>query len=268
MIEVLLTFSAPVAVATRSSAGGAWRFWAQMRACASSRCSGACTGNGFGAIIDATEDHFAGGSLVDGSDQDIDGAIDEAASAIDHDHGAVVEIGHALCGFLAFPEDKDAHRFAGENGWLEGVGKFIDIENGEALHARDFVQIEIVGNNFGVKTARDIDKFLIDGNNSRDVFFQDAHFEARHFLHALQDFQATTAALALERVGGIGDKLQFVENETWNAESAIEKMSFADVGDTTVDEYAGVEKFQRRIGRNQGFCACRDWNSGKRKATA
>src|SRR5215471_18914697 len=40
----------------------------------------------FGTIFHAAEDHFAGGSLVCGSHEDIDGAIDEAPGAIDDDH--------------------------------------------------------------------------------------------------------------------------------------------------------------------------------------
>ena len=65
-------------------------------------------------------------------------------------------------------------------------------------------------------------------------------------METLEDFKAAAAALALERIGGIGDQLKFVEDETGNAERAIEEMGFADFGDATVNEDAGVDKFQPR----------------------
>ena len=65
-------------------------------------------------------------------------------------------------------------------------------------------------------------------------------------MEALEYLKAAAAALALERIGGIGDQLKFVEDETGNAERAIEEMGFADFGDATVNEDAGVEKFQGR----------------------
>jgi hypothetical protein len=73
-------------------------------------------------------------------------------------------------------------------------------------------------------------------------------------LEALEDFKAAAATLALERIGRIGDQLKFVEDETGNAERAIEEVGFADFGDATVNEDAGVEKFQgrqRALGRNR-----------------
>src|SRR5258707_4564950 len=63
----------------------------------------------FGAFIEAAEDHFAGRSLVDGGDQDVHGFVDEAASAVDHDHGALLEGGGALIDFLALPKGGNAH---------------------------------------------------------------------------------------------------------------------------------------------------------------
>src|SRR5215831_14622376 len=60
-------------------------------------------GGGVGAIVEAAENHFAGGGLVHRRDEDVDTAIDGTASTIDDDHRAIVEVGDALVGFLPFP---------------------------------------------------------------------------------------------------------------------------------------------------------------------
>src|SRR5215469_14196922 len=59
-------------------------------------------GTGIGAGVDTAEDHLASRSLVDRGDQDVYGFVDEAASAIDDDHGAVLQISDTLSRFLAF----------------------------------------------------------------------------------------------------------------------------------------------------------------------
>jgi hypothetical protein len=83
-------------------------------------------------------------------------------------------------------------------------------------------------------------------------------------LEALEYLKAAAAALALERIGGIGDQLKFVEDETGNAERAIEEMGFADVGDAAVNEDAGVEKFRgRQIARGRNRDRMRQGNLTK-----
>ena len=49
------------------------------------------------------------------------------------------------------------------------------------------------------------------------------------------------AAVALQRVGGVGDELQLLEDELRDHERAVEKAGLADVGDAAVDDHAGVE---------------------------
>src|SRR6266852_1066333 len=43
------------------------------------------------ALVEAAENHFACGRLVDGGDEDVHGAVDKPARAIHHHHGAVIE---------------------------------------------------------------------------------------------------------------------------------------------------------------------------------
>ena len=111
---------------------------------------------------------------------------------------------------------------------------------------RATIEIEIVGDNFGTSAAGEFHELLVDARLRGDILFDDADFEGGHFLEALENFKAAAATLALERIGRIGDQLKFVEDETGNAERAIEEMGFADVGDAAVNEDAGVEKFEGR----------------------
>jgi hypothetical protein len=62
----------------------------------------------------------------------------------------------------------------------------------------------------------------------------------RHFLDALQDFQAASAALAFQRIGGIGNKLELVQNELRDDYGSVEKLGVGDIGDAAVDDHAGV----------------------------
>ena len=109
------------------------------------------------AIVEAAEDHFAGGRLMHGGDEDVDGFVDEAASAVDYDHGAVFEIGYALIDLLAFAQDEDAHAFTGKDGRTQSVRKKIDVEDADTLNAGDLVEIEIVGDDLGLKAEGEFD---------------------------------------------------------------------------------------------------------------
>lgn len=96
-----------------------------------------------GAVFDACKDHLASGGLMGGGDDNVDGAIDMPAGAVDDDHGAIVKVGDALGSFPAFAKNENAHGLAGEHGRLHGIGKFVYVENGDALNTSNFVQIEI-----------------------------------------------------------------------------------------------------------------------------
>ena len=64
-------------------------------------------------------------------------------------------------------------------------------------------------------------------------------------LSALEGLKTAAPALPLQRVGRIGDQLQFVKHELWHSQHAVEEMGFADVRDAPVDQHAGIEQFQR-----------------------
>ena len=62
-----------------------------------------------------------------------------------------------------------------------------------------------------------------------------------HFLQALQNVEAAASAVALQRVGGIGDQLQFAQHELRGHDNAVEEPGLGNVGDAAVDNDAGVE---------------------------
>ena len=179
---------------------------------------------------------------MDGGDEDVDGFVDEAASAVDDDHGAVLEITDALTGFFAFAKDEDAHALAGKNGGAESVGEKIDVENADALNAGDFVEIEIVGDDLGLEAESEFDEFAIDFAGVAGNVVDDADFERLKLLDALQDFEAAASALAAEAVWRIGNGLKFAQDELRDEERAVEEVGFADLGDAAVNEDAGVEE--------------------------
>ena len=65
--------------------------------------------------------------------------------------------------------------------------------------------------------------------------------DARHLLHLLQDVEPAAAAIALHRIGGVGDQLQFLEHELRDDERAVHEAGIAQVGDAAVDDDRRVQ---------------------------
>ena len=81
-------------------------------------------------------------------------------------------------------------------------------------------------------------------STSRDfgkIDVRDHDVDAGHLLDLLQNVEAAAAAIALQRVGGVGDELQLLEDELRNHQRAVEEPGLADVGNAAVDDHAGVE---------------------------
>src|SRR5271156_6497166 len=193
------------------------------------------------ALIPLAEDHLAGRGLQDGGDGDVDGLANHFARIIDYDHGSVIEVGDALVKLFAFFQDEYPHDFTGQNDGLERVGQFVDIEHGHALQLRDFVQIEIVGQNLAVINLGEFDQLHIDFADAGKVVFHNLNLHRSRFLQALQNVEAASSAIAFKRVGGIGYELQFAEHKLRNDNESIEESGLGDVGDAAVDNHAGVE---------------------------
>jgi len=68
-------------------------------------------------------------------------------------------------------------------------------------------------------------------------------------LDALKDIQAPAAAIPLQRVGGVGNLLEFAQHEVRNHENPVKETGFANIRDPAVDHNAGVENLVRLLGR-------------------
>ena len=87
----------------------------------------------------------------------------------------------------------------------------------------------------------ELDQLQVDFADFGKVDVGDHDVDAGHLLDLLQDVEAAAAAVALQRVGGVGDELQLLQHELRDDERAVEEAGLADVGDAAVDDDAGVE---------------------------
>jgi hypothetical protein len=142
----------------------------------------------FVAVVQAAKDHFPSGRLVDRSDENVHSLVDQAARAVHDHHRAVFKVRNTLIDFLAFAENEDPHAFTRKNGRTEGVGEQIDVENVDALDRSDLIEIEIVGDDFGLEAERQFDELAIDITSLAGNVLDDAYFVGWQLLNALQDF--------------------------------------------------------------------------------
>src|SRR5579871_4991206 len=204
--------------------------------------------NGVDAVIKPAENHFTRCGLQDASDRNIDGAGNHFLRVVHHHHGAVVQVSDTLVVLLAFFQNKDAHDLARKYNGFERIGKLVDVQDFNAVKLRDFVQIEIVGDDFAVVDFGQLDEFHVDFMNIGEVVFEDLDIELGHFLDALENVEAAAAAIAFERIGGVGHQLELAEHELGDDQGAIQEPGFDDVGDAAVDDDAGVEDLEGLAG--------------------
>ena len=196
---------------------------------------------GFAVLVHFAEDHFSAGGLQDAGDGDVNGFADHFAGVIDDDHGAVVEVADALIELLALFEDEDDHVLAGEDDGLEGVGEVVDVEDLDVVEVGDLVEVEVVGDDFGLPFFGQLEELEVDFADGGEVVGDDLDLDGVAGLHALEHVEAAAAALALGSVGGVGDDLELAEDELGDDHGAVNESGFGDVCDATVDDDGGVE---------------------------
>jgi hypothetical protein len=76
----------------------------------------------------------------------------------------------------------------------------------------------------------------------------DDDLDAGHLLDLLENVEAAAAAVALHRIRGIGDELQFLEDELRNHQRAVDEAGLAEVGDAAIDDHRGVENLVVALG--------------------
>src|SRR4051812_19122475 len=189
------------------------------------------------------KDHFTRGSLKDTCHGRVHSFADHLACVVHHNHGAVIEVGDSLIEFLAFFQDKNLHAFTRQIDRLEGIGELINVEDLDTAKLCDFIQIEIVGDDLCFKLHRQFNQFHIYFANCRIVVFDKLDRDTRHLLNLLKNIQATPPAIALQGIGGICNLLKLAKHKMGNNQNSIEEARLANVGDTAVDDDAGIEYF-------------------------
>src|SRR6185436_7057261 len=90
-------------------------------------------------------------------------------------------------------------------------------------------------------------EFPIDRGFITEIALVQFEFNLRNFLDAAEHFETAPAPRAPDRVVGIGDVLQFIQNETGHDDCPFEKSVLDQFGDTAIDDCACVE--EQEIGR-------------------
>ena len=121
-------------------------------------------------IIEAAEDHFAGGGLQNAGNHYVHGLGDHPPRIIHHHHRAVVQVGNALIVLFALFQNENAHHLAWQNHRPQGVGEFIDIQHGKTLYLSQLVEIEIVCDDFGVHRFGQLNQLQVHFPHQREVF--------------------------------------------------------------------------------------------------
>ena len=55
------------------------------------------------------------------------------------------------------------------------------------------------------------------------------------------------AAIAFQRIGGIGDQLQFSQNKLRDSQSAVDESGLRNIGDSAVDNHTGIQDVKFRL---------------------
>src|SRR4029077_5470211 len=97
-------------------------------------------------------------------------------------HSTVIKVGHALVVFLTFLQNENAHGLAGEHDRLQRIGEFIDVQDFDALQLRDFIQIEIVGDDLALVQLGQFDKLEVDFADGGEIVFDDLNLQGGNFL--------------------------------------------------------------------------------------
>ena len=128
----------------------------------------------------------------------------------------------------------------GQGHGLHGIRQVVDVQHLDALEFRDLVQVEIVGDDLGAELLGQGDQLAVHFADLGEVLFGDPDLHVAHLLDPVQDVEAAPAPGPFQGVRGIGDVLQFVQDELRNDDGAVEKFRLAHIGDPAVDDHARI----------------------------
>src|SRR5258708_5398594 len=203
-------------------------------------------------LAEAPEDHLTRSCLQDAGNRHVDVLSDHASRVVNNHHRPVVQVSNALVVFLTLLEHEDTHDLAGQHDRLQGVRKFVDIEDRNASKLRDLVQVEIVGDDLRFDLFGKLDQFVIDLAHIREVSLANDYFVARSLLllNPLKNVESATAAIAFDRVGTVGYLLKLAQHELRYHQHAGKKACLGDVGHPAIDDDRSIEDQGVSLGRS------------------
>src|SRR4029077_19025038 len=102
--------------------------------------------------------------------------------------------------------------FAGEYNRLQSVGQLVDVQDRHAVQLRYLVQIEVVGHDLTVVDLGKLDQLHVHFMDIGKIILENLNVKLGHLLDALQNVQAATSAVALERIGRVRYQLKFTQH--------------------------------------------------------
>src|SRR2546426_2932090 len=112
------------------------------------------------------EDHAPGHGLQDTGHCDLDGRVHILPPALFHDHGAVIQVTHALAEFFAILHNFDMNILTREQHRLDSVCQFVNVEYFNALEFRDPAQVEIGSDDGAMERTGHLHELAIDFGNA------------------------------------------------------------------------------------------------------
>ncbi len=122
---------------------------------------------------------------------------------------------------FAFARDLHVQFFTRQYDGLHRVRKFVDVQDGDAFHVRDAVQIIIVRENLAAQIVRQSNELRVGTAHVRIVAL--AHLEHAQFLQTVEHFQSAPAARAPHRIGRVGNGLQLLQYEARQDKRPLQK---------------------------------------------
>jgi len=193
-------------------------------------------------LLEFGEDDDASAGLEEALDLDFDVLADCGLAVVDDDHGAVGQIADALPLVFAFADDAEGKHFAGQQDDAHGLGHFVKVDVVDALELGEFAEVVVVGEKFRAKVARETDEFAVDFGFVREIAIVNFDFVGGVFLDAAENLKAAASAGAFDGIFGIGDLLEFFQDEAGHNNDAFEEIGFDEVGNAAVDDDAGIEQ--------------------------
>src|SRR5262245_2506433 len=194
--------------------------------------------------VNPAEDHSPGGCLQDAGHGDADFGANGAASLLDDDHRAVVEIADALTDLVALFDDSYRQVLAGERHELEGVGQLVQVDDVHALQLANLVQVEVVGDDASADGLGQNDQALVHLRHFAElgqVGLVHVQINLRVGLHAFEDVQAPSSAVPLDLVSAVGNALQLLEYKARHDQLGVDNPRITNIGNPAVYDDTRVQ---------------------------